>query len=92
MFASHTGTFKATVSANDVEVEIFDGSANVTYTVTLRDKKSETKRNLTPTTEGIKEKVTIPFNQLKPCTEYTVEVDNNCTTSGDNSFNIPTGK
>ncbi|XP_056615589.1 serine/threonine-protein kinase Nek7 isoform X1 [Triplophysa dalaica] len=67
------------------EVEIFNGSDNATYTVTIR----ETTKNVTTIKEDVKGIVTIPFHQLKPCTEYTVEVKN-CSDPRNVTFNTHT--
>ncbi|XP_056615791.1 receptor-type tyrosine-protein phosphatase C-like [Triplophysa dalaica] len=76
--------FTAAMTKYGAEVEIFNGSDNATYTVTIR----ETTKNVI-TIKGVKENVTIPFHQLKPCTNYTVEVKK-CSESRNVTFNTHT--
>lgn len=68
----HTGQYNLSTSENEaiVHVKSINGSSNPTYRLKLMNNQNETlfDKNGSSTFK-------IPFKSLKPCTEYTVTVD-----------------
>ncbi len=79
----HTGQYSLMKSENQTGAQVvnINGSENQSNTIRIKDKHNEIRAEKISNQTSFK----IPFELLKPCTVYTVSVDD-CKLSGNNNF------
>ncbi len=79
----HTGQYSLLKSVNKTGAQVVNisGSQDQTYTIRIMYKHNEIRAEKISNRTAFE----IPFEWLKPCTEYTVSVDD-CKLSGNNAF------
>uniref|UniRef100_A0A8C1ZUE8 Receptor-type tyrosine-protein phosphatase C n=1 Tax=Cyprinus carpio TaxID=7962 RepID=A0A8C1ZUE8_CYPCA len=83
----HTGQYSVLKSVNKTEARVVNikGPEDQNYTIRIEDKHNEIRAEQISNQTPFK----IPFEWLKPCTVYTVSVDD-CELSGSNTFTSKT--
>ncbi len=79
----NTGQYSLLESVNKTGAHVvnINGSEEQNYTIRIKDKHNEIRAEKISNRTAFE----IPFEWLKPCTEYTVSVDD-CNPSGNNTF------